>query len=161
MKYIKIKYLSLLFIFSTIGCLTQQDQDLKTEATDTKNHTFYKNGEFLTSTVSAHKSAPIKIHFNDIASKALVNGKIPDFTKFPDGSLIVKDIYNSSKKDIIGYSIMKKDSKHENQAEGWLWVEYSIGVQYYDVSASEKGRRCLTCHTSEKYDRVQTFLVLP
>ena len=43
-----------------IGCLTQADNDLKSEVENKTDNTYYRNGDFFTSTVSAHKSAPIK-----------------------------------------------------------------------------------------------------
>ena len=92
----------------------------------------------------------------------MVDGKIPKDVKFPDGSLVVKDIYSSDKKEIVGYSVMKKDSKHADQAEGWLWAEFSTSTgSYFNISITEKGSRCLGCHNNASVDRVQTFLVHP
>lgn len=92
-----------------------------------------------------------RVRYNEIARSVLdESGKLPQGEVFPDGSLIVKEAYESKDPDaaLIQYAIMKKDSESPYQAEGWTWYEVNAdGSKPY--SLARDGRKCLRCHVKK------------
>ena len=166
-----------LFIFITISNIlfcnandsSQNDaqsataqKDMENEALNTSNVFYYKGNEFTFTSVGAHGSAPAKVRFNSIANNVLVNGKLPTNARFPEGSLVIKEIYLADKKTIRGYAVMKKDSTSPYQSSGWLWSEFSAaGQSYFNIGITSKGSICLGCHNDNPYDRTLIFTAQP
>lgn len=80
-----------------------------------------------------------KLRFNSIASKALTeDGKLPVGKTFPEGSLLIKDIYSGG--TLTLYAFMYKRSG------SWLWAEIKPDKK---ISHSVKGDPgvCTNCHS--------------
>ncbi len=89
----------------------------------------------------------IKVRYNNIAASALDStGKLPVGGTFPNGSVVVKEIYSSLSGGLNLYAIMKKETSNENAGSGWLWGEYKPGGEVV-FSAAKKGNGCISCHS--------------
>jgi hypothetical protein len=150
----KLKLFSLLlFISCKKDSNSPSDENLFKEISET-GYSYYQNGDILTA-ASASPHGAFKLRFNKIAQDALdATGELPSGATFPDGSVIVKDVYNNGSLDL--YAIMKK-STDANAGSGWLWSEYKPdGSVVYSIS--KKGDACISCHNSGvTRDLVRTF----
>ncbi len=147
-----------------IACLLascKKDKEIKNandqlfdEAT-ASGFTYFDNGDLLAG-ASPIPHGSFKLRFNAIAYAALdTTGKLPVGATFPNGSLIVKEIFNGA--DITLLAIMKKNPSSEYAANGWMWAEIK---PERDVSFSlqEKGDACVGCHNgSPNRDLTRTF----
>jgi hypothetical protein len=110
--------------------------------------TWYKfNSQIIPSSeLSGHSDPDQRTRYNSIAAAMLdANGKVMEGITFPEGSLIVKELYKNNG-NLNTYAMMfKKPSAAEADAAGWVWG-------YFDekgsprASASEKGAQCRGCH---------------
>ena len=84
-------------------------------------------------------TAVLKLRFNSIAQGALdENGKLPKNKQFPEGSIIVKEIFSGA--DIRQLAVMQKKQGDPNLAQGWVWVEYNpSGAVDYGVFIKRSG----------------------
>ena len=162
-KIIFIVAITLVFVSCKKEEETIQNSDtnsgllLYEKAKITSNFTWYKNVDslFKKSSGSGHGQAYFKTRFNAIAASKLTNeGKIQNNASFPEGSLIVKELY-ADEKSLDLYAILFKDSKNvDADAKGWLWGYIRPGGNVA-VSASKKGSSCINCHSqSENIDYV-------
>lgn len=87
----------------------------------------------------------IRVKFNPIANAALTdNGKLPLNSTFPNGSLVVKEIYNNRGDTLAFLAVMLKETTATNAAEGWVWGEYyADGRVLWTVN---RGADCVPCH---------------
>lgn len=155
-------YISVYFIFSLIICSCKKDStpseadaELYEKAKNTNGFTFYKNSSVLLdkSSGTGHSHPYIRTKYNDIAATKLdSNGKIIEGTLFPEGSLIVKELYDNA--TTIGrYAILHKNSTSVNaDSKGWVWGYINADGQVAEP-ASKKGTSCINCHLqSENID---------
>jgi hypothetical protein len=123
-----------------------------------QNYTFYQGDSSVvpSSPQSAH-SAYFRVRFNAIAAGALIdNGKLPTNGTFPEGSVIVKDLYNTQTGNLALYAVMKKASNDVNSKNGWLWAEYyPNGQVIYKIA--NKGGGCVSCHSTNQRDYIRLF----
>jgi hypothetical protein len=136
---------------------TNTDLELYQKAKATTNFSWYKNIDslFKKSSGSGHGQAYFKTRFNAIAASKLTSeGKVQNNASFPEGSLIVKELY-ADEKSLDLYAILFKDSKNvDADAKGWVWGYIRPGGNVA-VSASKKGSSCINCHSqSENIDYV-------
>ncbi|MFM7022109.1 MAG: cytochrome P460 family protein [Flavobacteriales bacterium] len=129
------------------------------ETNSSKGYTFYKNDSSIvhSSPESGH-NAYFRVRFNAIAAAALTdNGKLPAGKSFPEGSVIVKDLYNTQNGERVLFSVLKKESKNEySSAKGWIWLEYDqTGKEIYKIT--NKGDGCESCHSTNHRDNVRLF----
>ncbi len=106
---------------------------------------------------SAHQPL-VRVSMNAKALSALQNGRLPAGTKFPDGSVIVKDVRSSSGVT-MEYTVIYKDASNSLAGNGWLWAAFRPdgSVSY---SIRERGAECVSCHSREQgpqNDSVRTF----
>lgn len=108
------------------------------------------------STASAH-SKYFRVRFNGIAQAALTdNGRLPQGATFPQGSFVVKELYDSATAPLKLLAMMYKDSTNSLAVNGWVWLELKgDGGQY--ISATEKGAQCIGCHAVNSRDQVRVF----
>ena len=113
-------------------------------------HTYYKNDPNTTLSGVHGPHGAFKLRFNSIANKALTaNGALPIGNKFPDGSLIVKDITDGS--NISLYAIMYKYSG------SWIWAEVKPDGNILHSVNGDAGI-CTGCHSqSGNRDLVVSF----
>ena len=99
---------------------------------------------------------PFKLKFNGTAQTVLnSNQELPTGNTFPNGSILVKELYNGTTLNL--YVVMKKDDSNKYAEQGWLWAEYDTdGEVVYSVG--EKGSSCISCHTATpNRDLIRTF----
>ncbi|MBL7924037.1 MAG: cytochrome P460 family protein [Bacteroidia bacterium] len=90
----------------------------------------------------------MKVRFNSVAQTALdSSGKLPTGSAFPNGSVIVKEVYNSLGGGLQLYAVMKKENWNEYAGSSWLWGEYRPGGEVV-FSVAKKGNGCISCHSS-------------
>lgn len=118
----------------------------------------YQNKDTIraSSSVSGH-SPFFKVRMNAIARAALgSDGKLRVGALFPEGSLIVKDLYNSVGGARQLVAIMRKESANPSSNAGWLWAELQADGGVY-VSAKDRGVLCMSCHSENDRDFIRTF----
>lgn len=104
-----------------------------------QNKVYYKNDPGILFSGAAGPHGNFKLRFNKIASTALTdNGKLPVNKSMPEGSLIVKDVYNGGSVDI--YAFMYKVSG------SWLWGEIKTNGQVL-YSVNKDPEVCISCHS--------------
>lgn len=136
------------FLFVVLICCTKKqgknpalaftDASLRDSCAQTY-HRYYKNDAVALLSGVHGPHGTFKLRFNSVAYNALTdNGKLPAGGTFPEGSLIVKDIYSGS--DIVLYALMYK------KAGSWLWSEVRPdGEVLYSVNANPG--TCIGCHS--------------
>lgn len=131
------------------------DEDLYNEISDAGAYTYFQNGALLPG-ISPSPHGAFKLRFNTQAQSVLdTSGEIPIGTKFPEGAVLVKEVYTGSSISLL--VVMKKDSKHANSANGWLWAEYTNDGSA-DYAVSKKGEACIGCHNgAPNRDFTRTF----
>lgn len=125
------------------------DTELYNMAKETTGFTWYKNSDIKLnkSTGSGHSELFLRTRYNAIAATNLgLDGKIIAGTTFPEGSLIVKELYSDAT-TLTSYAILYKQANHKNaDANGWVW-----GYVFTDGSvkapSAEKGSGCISCHS--------------
>ena len=133
---------------------TDTDSKLYSEIT-TGGFTYYQNGNLLAG-VSPSPHGSFRLRFNSVAFEALDNtDELTTGHTFPDGSLIVKEIYVGN--DPRFYSVMKKEPINAYAGGGWIWAEYESDGTVL-VSSGKKGNECTGCHGgSPNRDLTRTF----
>jgi hypothetical protein len=104
-----------------------------------QDHRYYQNNGAILLSGASGPHGTFKLRFNSVAFKALTNnGKLPVEGSFPEGSLVIKDVYNGN--DISVYAFMYKRSG------SWLWAEVKPDKQVlYSVNKNPSG--CTGCHS--------------
>lgn len=126
------------------------------------NYALFPNAEELAvgrlNGSEAHRSI-VRVSVNARALGALQNGRLPAGAKFPDGSIILKEIRPRADAPVTVYAVMYKDAGNPLAGDGWLWAEFSPdGTVAYSVS--NRGTACTSCHQREqgpRNDLVRTF----
>ncbi len=97
---------------------------------------YYKNAPTTVYSGTSGPHGSFKLRFNKIAATALTdNGKLPVGGKFPDGSLIVKDIQSSG---LVALMYKKSGT--------WLWSEINAdGSTLFSVN--KDATVCTSCHS--------------
>ncbi|MDX2000972.1 MAG: cytochrome P460 family protein [Chitinophagales bacterium] len=134
--------------------LTPEDQELYEAATD-PNLYYYQSNNVILDAEGNSPHGSFKLRFNQIAWDALgPDGRLPVGATFPEGALVVKEVYSGNDLDLI--AIMKK-SNASNSARGWLWNEMNPdGSVHYGVD--NKGSGCTGCHSGNtNRDLVNSF----
>jgi len=127
------------------------DKQLLDMAQNTAGFTWYKNDGVLLdkSAGSGHNYPFLRTRFNTIAAAMLdEDGKIMDSIVFPQGSLIVKELYSDA--STLGrYAILYKQSNNTYADDkGWIWG-YINADGTVAVTAEDKGVQCISCHLQE------------
>lgn len=98
---------------------------------------YYKNDPSMVYSGVHGPHGAFKLRFNKIAAAALTdNGKLPLTKKFPDGSMIVKDIQSSGQ-----YALMFK------RKGSWLWAEINADGSVAFSTSKEPTATCISCHS--------------
>lgn len=125
------------------------DKELYEMSKNNAGFVWYKNSDALLdkSSGSGHPQPFLKTRFNATAAAQLgSNGKINTGAVFPEGSLIVKELYDKSKK-LVRYAILyKNSSSSEADAKGWVWGYLNEDGTVAE-SSTKKGTTCIGCHS--------------
>jgi len=128
---------------------TGTDKELYEMSKPTSGFTWYKNSSSLLnkSSGSAHPQPYLRTRYNSVAATQLdSNGKIIAASIFPDGSLIVKELFDNAT-TLARYAILyKKSDSPDADAKGWVWGYINANGNVVDA-ASNKGSSCISCHS--------------
>ena len=106
----------------------------------------------------AHRPV-VRVSLNARAMSALVGGRLPAGGRFPDGSIVFKEVRASQSATPNLYAVMYRDQANPLAGAGWLWAEFSpTGSVAFSVS--QRGSGCVGCHSlalGPQNDRVRTF----
>jgi hypothetical protein len=119
---------------------------------------FKRTTDTLVSDGSSPHGSFVRIRFNETAANAM-NSDLSALNsdRFPDGSLVVKEIYDAPGASLKVYAVMFKSSIDLNSGGGWIWAEYGSGGDVI-YSAASKGNACTACHSAPGHvDFVRTF----
>lgn len=143
-----------------LSCKKRKEEKLNESLyneTVNSSYTFYRGIDSVYTAAGGSPHGNFKLKFNPTAASALTdNGRLPVGQEFPDGSLILKEVYTGSSATL--YVVMKKDKSSKFKSEGdWVWAEYGTdGEAVY--SAGKKGESCTGCHTTgTTRDYVRSF----
>lgn len=129
--------------------VNETDKELYNSAKITTGFTWYKNSDALLpkSNLSGHSESYLRTRFNSIAAAMLDgSGKVQTAITFPEGSLIVKELY-SNQTTLSKYAILLKDSDHKYaDSNGWVWGYVKNDGSVVE-SSSNKGSSCKACHS--------------
>ncbi len=125
------------------------DKELLDMARSTNGFVWYKKSSALLnkSSGTGHSFPYLRTRYNSTAATKLdSNGIILPGVTFPEGSLIVKELYSNSS-TLSRYAILyKKSGRAETDAKGWIWG-YVNADGTVASPASEKGNSCINCHS--------------
>ena len=152
---IRTDFLSMITILAmgTLGCQHDTtgdplEEDLLELAKDTDGATWYKETDSLLprSSGSGHGQALLRTRFNSLASTALDDsGKVVPDTLFPNGSVIVKELFSDAN-TLDQYAVMFKKPSHPYADEdGWVWGYMRPDGEVREP-ARNKGTACRNCH---------------
>lgn len=156
--------LCIMGIWATSSCKKEvesnaTDIELYTMAKSTENFTWYKNSDALLnkSSGSAHTQPFLRTRYNSVAATQLdSNGKTIPGSTFPEGSLVVKELYDNATK-LGRYAILYKDSESDvADSDGWVWGYINADGSVAETSGN-KGNACKTCHSQE--DNIDNILM--
>jgi hypothetical protein len=136
----------------TVNAIT--DDELKAKLLETG----YTNYSSDTLSADGPHTPFIFVKFNATASAALnSNNEILAGETFPEGSVIVKEIYNNKGGLLVKRYVMYKKSDDSNAAINWVWAAYTSS-NAVEHSVSRKGVGCFECHsTNPNRDGVNLF----
>ncbi|MHC1702304.1 MAG: cytochrome P460 family protein [Tenuifilaceae bacterium] len=150
----KLFYILLaLLIISVIGCekdekASETDIELFEMAKLTSGFVWYKNSDALLprSSISGHTEPYLRTRFNSTAASMLNDlGKVQSGISFPNGSLLVKELYSSTT-NLSRYAILYKDTDNKYaDSNGWVWGYINKDGTVVEPS-SNKGNACKACH---------------
>lgn len=124
------------------------DVQLLELARETAGYTWYKESATLLprSPGSGHAQAFLRTRFNAPASTMLdTNGQVITGADFPDGSVIVKELFDDPTA-LAQYAVLYKKSDHPYaDADGWVWGYVRTDGEVREP-ASNKGSACRGCH---------------
>jgi len=134
---------------------------LVTQAEPFGGYALFPNAEAVTRGTlngsDAHQPM-VRVSLNAKAMSALQNGKLPSGTRFPNGSVVFKEIRSSGGSTMV-YTVLYKDSTNTAAGQGWLWAEFNPnGSVAYSIT--NRGSACTSCHSREQgpqNDFVRTF----
>lgn len=125
------------------------DAQMYAIAQNLSGFSWYKNSDTLltTSSGSGHNFSFLRTRYNVAAASRLdANGMVVNGAVFPEGSMVVKELYDNDKV-FKRYAILYKQSGNENaDANGWIWGYINSDKTVADL-ASNKGSSCISCHT--------------
>lgn len=110
---------------------------------------WYKNSseQLSSSGLTGHTEPTQRTRYNMIATTMLNSEfKIMDGITFPEGSLIVKELYKDNGNLSTLAMLYKKPSAPEADADGWVWGYFNEKGNIR-AAASEKGAQCRSCHS--------------
>lgn len=102
----------------------------------------------LNYTIPGHLGHYRIIYINDVGKRVtVVEEKGRRYADYPDGTIIVKEIYPnleySEGDKPTRLTVMVKERNHEDQRGGWIWIGKNLSTMEETVITDEF---CVTCH---------------
>jgi hypothetical protein len=100
----------------------------------------------------------VRTSLNRTAVGALKDGTLPAGAKFPNGSIVFKEVRTTGGVT-MSYAVMYRNAASDLAGEGWLWAEFAPDGRVY-TSIRDRGNGCVSCHALERgrqNDLVRTF----
>jgi len=149
----KINIFIIFAMIVAIGCgddlaETNSDELLLKKSNDSSSHVWYKKTNLLLnkSVESGHTQPYLRVRYNTVAATQLdAENKVKEGAVFPEGSLIVKELWDASKKLTLLAIMYKDHTNKDSDAEGWVWT-YIEPNGTVKSPASGKGSGCVSCH---------------
>lgn len=130
---------------------------LVTQRDPFRSYTPFPRFEGIAPAAGPHRTQ-VRVSLNQRAFGALQNGRLPGGTRFPDGSVVFKEVFNDAGA-VMAYSVMYKASADSRAGSGWLWAEFSpSGSVGYSID--NRGAMCTGCHMDaqgSQNDAVRVF----
>ncbi len=150
--------LLLIFTLSVLGVSNSCKHENDVSATDIllyelatrpEGFSWYKHADslFSRSAGSGHSEPFLRTRYNEAAATQLgADGKILTDAVFPEGSLIVKELFTNT--TTIGrYAILyKQQDSPDADGKGWVWGYINADGSVAESSAN-KGNACIGCHS--------------
>ena len=145
---------SFLILLAIVACKKDQmatgtDKELYDMAVSEAGFTWYKNSNSLLnkSSGSGHSQPFLRTRYNSVSAARLDQaGKVISGTIFPEGSLIVKELWDNSE-SLGRYAILYKQTSHpDSDDKGWVWG-YINSDGTVAEPAARKGSSCNSCHS--------------
>ena len=117
-------------------------------AKETSALIWYKNDDALLdkSAGSAHTQPQLRTGYNSTAATILdAEYKVTEGTTFPEGSFIVKELWQDGAIDRWAM-LWKQPANEYADANGWVWG-YIDGDETIAEPAKNKGEICISCHS--------------
>lgn len=131
---------------------------LVTQGQPFSSYSRFPDVDVVRSGSSAHQPF-VRVSLNATAASALQNGQLPAGARFPDGSVIFKEVLPAVTGIPTVYTVMYRDANNSLAGEGWVWAEYSQGGSVV-YSVTNRGGACIGCHSLDQgrqHDLVRTF----
>lgn len=139
-------FLITLTSLANFSCTKKKTTEAIFDETTSNTLYFYKGKDSIYSPKGTSPHGYFKLKFNKTAFEALgADGKLPQGQTFPEGSLVVKEVYNSNNQMTL-YAVMKKNRKSKFASHKWVWAEYAPNGDVV-ISISREGKDCVDCHT--------------
>lgn len=151
---IQLSLFALLTISTLISCKkdsapSNTDADIYEKSKSSTGFTYFKNSDELLgkSSGTGHSQPFLRTRYNSVAAAKLdSSGKIIEGAIFPEGSLIVKELFENAT-TLDRYAILYKNSSSPDaDAKGWVWGYIEANGTVVEP-ASKKGGSCISCHT--------------
>jgi hypothetical protein len=142
--------------YDDLSSSNENESDSLLLATLNENGYSYFQGGKTLQPAPASPHGEFKLRFNQTALSALdATGKLPLRASFPDGSVIVKEVYSGNV--ISVFAVMKKSRNDINANNGWIWAELAPTGEVY-FSVKQHGSGCVSCHRDRpNRDFVRSF----
>jgi hypothetical protein len=162
LKSLSLNLIWLLFLSLMTSCKhepveSKEDLLFKAAVSD-KGFEWYKgSSKVLRSSAPSAHNLWFRVKYNRIASAALTDqGKLPAGGSFPEGSLVVKELFDEENGDLKLLAVMEKSLGASTAGAGWNWVEFKPDGSVFFKLAS-KGEGCISCHSEQDRDFNRIF----
>ncbi|MBA2612459.1 MAG: hypothetical protein H0U95_10835 [Bacteroidetes bacterium] len=145
MKYLIVFFITLSVLFSCTKKVAKDPtlaySDLALlDSINNAGSNYYKNNPNILAPAGGSPHGNFKLRFNKIGLNALTNsGKLPVGGTMPDGSLIVKDVYDGNANITLHAFMYKKSGS-------WLWGEIKPNKEVL-YSVTKNPSTCTGCHS--------------
>lgn len=165
------KFVQLCLIICISSCMLLSCTNDKGESVSINDGTFFKlintiqgfqyfkrTTDTLVSASGSPHGSYMRVRFNQTAVESMNNDlNALNADRFADGSIVVKEIYDSPAGNLKLYAAMFKTTVDANTGGGWIWAEYGPGGDVV-YSTNRKGADCTGCHSSSgNQDLIRTF----
>lgn len=157
---------ALIAITFLFACSTKKDEGVVVSdatlfniAQTVSSFSYYKNStDTLLSDPTSPHGGYMRVRFNQKVMSVMNDSATRIIsTTFPEGSMVVKEIYDTPGGPLLELAIMYKVAGASNGAGGWVWNEMlpDGSVEY---STANKGSECIDCHRgATNMDLVRVF----